>query len=84
MDALQGTAVKPQGFTHIILFNEKWPRLISKISVAMVYSFGEVKPGCRKSNKITTYVPSPGNAIKNSAHKCSIVNALMPAHHISP
>lgn len=61
MEAPEGKTMKPQGFMHIILFKEKWPQLIFKILVAMVYSFGEVKPGCRKNNKITTYVPSPGN-----------------------
>lgn len=61
MDTLQGTAMKPKGFMHIILFKEKWPQWMFKIPVAVVYSFGEVKPRGRKSDKITTYVPSPGN-----------------------
>lgn len=37
------------------------PDWFFKISVAILYSFGEVKLGCRRGGKITTYVPSPGN-----------------------
>ena len=57
--------MKPQGFTHIILFNKKWPRLISKIPVAMVYSFGEVKPGCRLCSQLTP--PPPHRAFRGSS-----------------
>lgn len=67
IDVLEGTRVKLQGFMRSIFFfsfcllRKAAPSVFFfKILVAMVYFFVEVKPGCRISSKITTYVPSKG------------------------